>query len=180
MNNKCDFVSMSRSFIIEPNIVNKFKEGKQSVPEYRNQISGASLVHDESDELVFRCKNGNLLAYCIEYGYNMVIPKIGHSINSICNFCNVLKEVGYSVYLVSVDLDRAKATQRAYNRFKESKRYVPLSLIFDSYANESTLNYFRIKQRYSDIFDGFAQLSTDSRPVVLVEQINLNMLCDLF
>ena len=29
-NNKCEFVSMSRPFIIEPNIVNKFKEGKQS------------------------------------------------------------------------------------------------------------------------------------------------------
>lgn len=29
-NNKTDFVSMSRPFIIEPNIVNKFKEGKQT------------------------------------------------------------------------------------------------------------------------------------------------------
>lgn len=29
-NNKCDFVSMSRPFIIEPDIVNKFKEGRQT------------------------------------------------------------------------------------------------------------------------------------------------------
>lgn len=28
-NNRCDFVSMARPFIIEPNIVNKFREGKQ-------------------------------------------------------------------------------------------------------------------------------------------------------
>ena len=28
-NNRCDFVAMSRPFIIEPNIVNKFREGKQ-------------------------------------------------------------------------------------------------------------------------------------------------------
>ena len=29
-NNKCDMVSMSRPFIIEPDLVNKFKTGKQT------------------------------------------------------------------------------------------------------------------------------------------------------
>ena len=154
---------------------------KRKFPEYKNQIAGASLVHDESDKLIFSYNNGNLLEHCIENNYNMVIPKIGYSLNKVSDFCGIMKDIGYSVFLISVDLDRAKATQRAYNRFKESGRYVPLSSIFDAYANEPTLNYFRFKQmNANDIFDGFAQFSTDVFPPTLIEQENLEMLVNLF
>ena len=134
---------------------------KRKLPEYRNQISAASLIHDESAALVFSYKGYNLLAYCVENEYNMVIPKIGHDKDKIIKFACALKESGYKVYLISIDLDRAEATKRAYVRFVKSKRYVPLSLVFDCYANEPTLNYFKIRQLESDIFDGFAQISTD-------------------
>jgi len=153
---------------------------KRKLPEYTNQIASASLVHDESDQLIFSYIKGNLLEHCIENKYNMVIPKIGQSLNKIFNFCDIMKKVGYSVFLISVDLDRAKATQRAYNRFKESGRYVPLSMIFDEYANEPTLNYFKLKQMNCNIFDGFAQISTDSFPAILKEQNNLEVLIGLF
>ena len=136
---------------------------KRKLPEYRNQISAASLVHEESDALVFSYHNYNLLEYCIENEYNMVIPKIGHNKDTVIKFAHALKKSGYKVYLVSIDLDRAKATRRAYIRFVKSNRYVPLSLVFDCYANEPTLNYFKIRQLESDIFDGFAQMSTDVR-----------------
>lgn len=145
---------------------------KRKLPEYSNQISAASLVHDESDVLVFSYNDYNLLKHCIKNNYNMVIPKIGHNRDSIIKFAGTLKQLNYSIYLISVDLDRVKATQRAYNRFKTSGRYVPLSLVFDCYANDPTLNYFKIQQLNHDIFDGYAQISTDvpeGKSPVLVE-----------
>lgn len=149
---------------------------KRKLPEYDNQIGAASLVHEESDALVFSYKNHNLLEYCVKNGYNMVIPKIGHNRESILKFSNTLRQVGYTVYLISIELDRIKATQRAYNRFAKSGRYVPLSLVFDYYANEPTLNYFKIRQLYKESFDGYAQISTDvplGEAPILLENIDV-------
>lgn len=149
---------------------------KRKLPEFSNQIGAASLVHDESDSLIF-LKNG-LMDNCIDKGANIVIPKIGHNINSIETFCIGLKNVGYTIYLISVDLDRQKATQRAYHRFITTKRYVPLSLIFDGYGNQPTLNYFKLKQKNSNLFDGFGQISTDipwGEPVKVFESLNIDL-----
>lgn len=149
---------------------------KRKLPEYDNQIGAASLVHEESDALVFSYKNHNLLEYCVKSGYNMVIPKIGHNRESILKFSNTLRQVGYTVYLISIELDRIKATQRAYNRFAKSGRYVPLALVFDYYANEPTLNYFKIRQLYKESFDGYAQISTDvpiGEAPILLENIDI-------
>lgn len=156
---------------------------KRKLPEYTNQIGSASLVHDESSALIFDLADGNLLGFCVERNYNIVIPKIGHKINSVCDFCRTLTKVGYEVYLISVELDREKATQRAYYRYKDTQRYVPLALIFDGYSNQPTLNYFKIKQQYRDIFSGFAQISTDvpkgTSPIILEEE-NIHDLYKLF
>lgn len=43
----------------------------------------------------------------------------------------------------------------------KSRRYIPLSLVFDGYSNQPTLNYFKIKQATASIFAGYAQISTD-------------------
>lgn len=149
---------------------------KRKLPEYTTQIGAASLVHEESDEIVFGADG--LMEKCLEKHYNMVIPKIGHTISSTITFCSALKKAGYKVYLISIDLDRQKAVQRAYNRYVETHRYVPLSLIFDGYGNQPTLNYFKIKQQYHDTFDGFAQINTDiplDTPVLVVESENIEM-----
>ena len=150
---------------------------KRKLPEYSSQIGAASLVHDESDDIIFG-ENG-LMDQCLQKSYSVVIPKIGHNLNSVCEFCKGLKDAGYTVYLVSVELDRQKAVQRAYYRYTYTNRYVPLSLIFDGYGNQPTLNYFKIKQQHSDVFSGFAQISTDvpfsSAPQV-IENINIEAL----
>lgn len=157
---------------------------KRKLPEYKNQVGSATLLHDESDALIFNYENENLLNYCIENGHNMVIPKIGHKLETICNFCETFsKKIDYKVFLISIDLDREKATQRAYYRFLETKRYVPLSLIFDCYGNQPTLNYFRIKQQKKNLFSGFAQISTDvdkSEQPILLEEENLGILRKLY
>lgn len=156
---------------------------KRKIPEYSDQESGATAVHEESDELIFRNKDGNLLKHCVQNGYNMVIPKIGHKLDSVLDFCKSLKDAGYHVFLISVDLDRFKATKRAYNRFRQTKRYVPLAMIFDSYGNDPTLNYFKIKQMRNDLFAGYGQISTDvemGEPFELLEEENISELRDIF
>ena len=155
---------------------------KRKLPEYDNQIGAASLVHAESDALVFSYENGNLLDYCVENSYNMVIPKIGHNIKGILKIAETLKKCGYTVYLISIELDRVKATQRAYNRFRSTGRYVPLSLVFDYYANEPTLNYFKIHQQQKECFDGYAQISTDvskGAPFKLLESTGIEEVAEL-
>ncbi len=155
---------------------------KRKLPEY-DQLGGASLVHEESDAIVFSREKGNLLQYCISRGQNIVVPKIGHNQVNIVEFASKLKGFHYKVYLISVDLDRKKATQRAYYRYVETKRYIPLSLIFDGYGNDPILNYFRIKQRVKHTFSGFAQISTDVKkgdPPVLIEQNNMPLLSRIF
>ena len=147
---------------------------KRKLPEYNNQIGAASLVHEESDALVFG--DNGLMDRCVAMKNNVVIPKIGWNMKSVLDMCKSLKSAGYKVYLISVDLDRQKATQRAYNRFIKTKRYVPLSLVFDNYGNQPTLNYFKIRQNHSDMFEGFSQISTDvafGKPAVLVEACNM-------
>ena len=133
---------------------------KRKLPEYKNQIGAATLIHEESDYIVFNTEIG-LLHSCITQKANMVIPKMGHNMRSIMDFATVLRNIGYGVYLISIDLCRQKATQRAYNRYITTQRYVPLSLVFDGYSDQPTLNYFRIKQVSHDLFSGYAQISTD-------------------
>lgn len=156
---------------------------KRKFPEYENRIGGATLVHEESDKLIFSYENGNLLDYCIKNEYNIIIPKIGHNIQIIREFCQKMKQIGYEPYLISVDLDRVKATQRAYTRYVETNIYVPLSLIFDGYGNQSTLNYFKLKQQNNNLFNGFAQITTDvpkGVTPILLEQKNLAQLKKIF
>lgn len=149
---------------------------KRKLPEYCVN-GGASLVHEESDEIIFNQKDDNLLRFCIENKYNMVIPKIGHNKNKVCKFCEKMNAIGYTVNLISIDLDRVAATKRAYHRFMESQRYVPLSLIFDTYSNQPSLNYFKIKQEVPPFISGYAQISTDvllGENPILLEEKNLD------
>lgn len=135
---------------------------KRKLPEYKTTNIGASLVHDESNCIVFGSVDGecNLLEYCCNLNYNIVIPKIGHNYKEILEFSDTLKNnFGYDIHLTLVSLDRKKATKRAYYRFVKTKRYVPLSLIFDWYSNEPILTYYRIKN--SSIFSSYGKVSND-------------------
>lgn len=135
---------------------------KRKLPEYNKTYIGASLVHNESNLIVFGKKGSNelnVLEYCCMKGYNIVIPKIGHDLEDVLDFTKNLKELGYDVHITLVSLDRKKATQRAYCRFIESKRYVPLNLIFDWYSNEPIITYYRLKD--NNIYSSYGAISTD-------------------
>lgn len=126
---------------------------KRKFPEY-SLPQGASVVHDESTLITFGAESGDsdepsLYEYFTKDRCNIVIPKIGHDEQSVLGLRDALlsSEAGsYSeVHLVLVSVDRTISTNRALNRFISTNRYVPLSLVFDVYANDPTLTYYRIR-----------------------------------
>jgi Zeta toxin. len=140
---------------------------KRKLPEYYEKDGGASLVHDEADDLIWNYKdhsgkNLNLLNYCVAHSYNMVVPTVGARFESLKNTMRSMSmDHGYKVFLILVELDRAKAVCRAYNRFEQTSRYVPLAKIFDEYSNNPTITYFKISQYASELLEGHAHLNND-------------------
>lgn len=144
---------------------------KRKFPEFEDEF-GASLVHEESSAVIFGDEKNrikyNVKEYCISEGYNVVIPKIGHDKKSILDLAKYFKDFGYSVHLILVSLDRREATIRAYKRFIKTKRYVPLAIIFDVYANDPILTYYRIKNE--ECFDSYSKVSTKDVTPLLIEK----------
>ena len=146
---------------------------KRKLPEF-SQDNGASLVHEESAALIFgdiRVSDQftELYKICVSMGYNIIIPKIGHDVNSIQKLREKISSDGYELHLVLVSLDRKKATLRALIRFLETGRYVPLSLIFDGYSNDPVLTYYRLRKE--NTFKSFLKISTDvnkgDKPIII-------------
>ena len=119
---------------------------KRKLPEYDGSAAGAKLVHEESTEIVLGGGTApSLLGYCKTTGINVVIPKVGHDHGGIIALRDSLAEAGYQVHLTSTLLLRKESTLRAMDRFLATGRYVSLGLIFDGYANDPVMNYYRLK-----------------------------------
>lgn len=125
---------------------------KRKFPEFQS-LAGAQLVHEESAMIVEGGEDEDgdeeeapsLIGYCIARGFNIVMPKIGHDPRSLIKLRDALRAGGYTVHLTAVVLHRRDATLRAVHRFLETKRYVPLGRIFDIYANDPALTYYRFR-----------------------------------
>lgn len=138
---------------------------KRKIPEFHGLQFGASLVHEEATDLIFGEEKitgtKSVLEYVAEYGINCVIPKIGSEISSILNLQKILNLYNYNAHLILVELDRVLATKRALKRFMETKRYVPLGLIFDDYSNNPSITYYKIKSEHFNKFKSFGIISTN-------------------
>ncbi len=135
---------------------------KRKFPEYLQYLGGASLVHKESDDLVFGPED-SLFEYCVYSRHNVVIPLVGRTYKSVEKVCKRLIKAEYKIHIINVALDRYKCTYRAYERFKNTGRYVPLFYVFDEVGNEPERIYFQLKRDYIGCSDfiSFSQLSTD-------------------
>ena len=136
---------------------------KRKFPEY-NANFGASIVHKESGIVVFGggsySDENSILQYAVSQGYNIVIPKIGDCSKSVAEFSEKLKQLKYDVHLILVRLDRRKATLRALDRYAETERYVPLSLIFDEYSNNPTITFYDM-MHLKRVFKSYTMISSD-------------------
>lgn len=158
-------------------IANKISDGSKSIiidsdfakrkfPEFGADY-GAALVHEEASLITegpLASKNYeglNILEIAITQEFNIVLPKICSSEAKTKVILEYFHNLGYRCYFVHVELDREKATRRAFERFKKTNRYVPLALIYDDYSNNPTLTYMKMKT--SPFLDGSIHLSNDVR-----------------
>lgn len=151
------------AYIIDPDYA------KLKLPEYH--IFGANTVHKESTAIVrsspLTISEPSLLGACIYNKANVVIPTIGQSLDDIRNERNFLIEKDYIVHLLLVSVNRETATVRALKRFINNGRYVPLSLIFDGYANDSVLTYHRTKNDQE--WASYGKISTEGPSPLKIE-----------
>lgn len=137
---------------------------KRKFPEFKTDY-GATVVHEESSIVVFGgagkyAVEESLLGFAVKNGYNIVIPKIGDVCSKVFDFSKLLSECGYDVHLILVRLDREKAVHRAFARFAKTRRYVPLSLIFDVYSNDPTITFYDLL-RTKQVFKSYTMISAD-------------------
>lgn len=138
---------------------------KRKFPEYKLDY-GAIIVHEESSVVVFGGRDEfvtepSVLQYAIRKGCNIIIPKIGDVCEKVFEFSESLNKLGYEIHLILVRLDRSKATQRAFNRFIKTGRYVSISMIFDVYGNEPTITFYNLTREGQGIFKSYTMLSLD-------------------
>jgi len=93
-------------------------EAKKLLPEYEGGI-GANAVHEESSDIAERVLN-----LALEFGDNVVIPKVGGSPGSIEELIKKLKEKGYSVDLVDMSVTYNNARSRMFMRFVKTGRLI--------------------------------------------------------
>lgn len=145
---------------------------KRKFPEYSSNPAGASLVHDESDKLIFGDKD-SMWEYCMYERVNVVIPLVGKTYESVDKICRKLIDAKYKIHIINVALDRYECTRRVYGRYLTTKRYVPLAYVFDEVGNEPERVYFNYKREHmrDKAFVSFTQLSNDvprgSKPKVV-------------
>lgn len=135
---------------------------KRKFPEFDSFFGGASLVHEESDSIIFS-PTDSLFEYCIYSKHNVVIPMVGKTFSSVEKICTRLIESEYKIHIINVALDRYECVSRAYKRYESTGRYVPLSYVFDEVGNEPERTYFLLKRAYEhdENFLSFSQVSTD-------------------
>lgn len=149
---------------------------KRKLPEFKSHLYGASIVHEESSRITFGFQNNNpnnlksIYEIAIENGHNIIIPRIGQNPKSIIDLTNVLRDVkGYDVHLVLVSLPKREAAIRAIFRYADSKRYVPLGLIFDGYGNDPSHCYYYLRCKHDSLFKSFGVVLTLDRPAVYTD-----------
>lgn len=152
---------------------------KRKLPEFKNHLYGASIVHEESSQILFGFsgtkpgKIASLFELTTEQGKNLVIPRIGQNPETIITLTNWLKQRwSYEVHLILISISKQNATIRAIRRFAKSKRYVPIGLIFDGYGNDPSLCYYYLRSKYEAHFASFGAISTEEASPYCVDSKN--------
>ena len=91
---------------------------KKLLPEYQGGI-GANAVHRESKNISER-----VLDLALEFGDNIVIPKVGDEEESIARLIKKFKDKGYSVDLFDMSVTYSEARKRMFLRFVKEGRLI--------------------------------------------------------
>ena len=144
-------------------------EAKKTLTKFFDNGFGADLVHAESQMI-----SEYQLEHCLRKGENIVIPKVGGSIDSIQRIINRAALCGYEdINVHYVELPRNKAMGRMLRRLVEQNRYLSPELIQkydnDKDGNKISKTFDILKQR-SEV-KGYAKWNNDvehgKRPVLV-------------
>ena len=122
-------------------------EFKKTLPEYEGGL-GAAAVHAESSGMA-----KELVDASADSKLNMVIPKVGEDAASIEKLRKKLKDKGYDVALINMDVSYENALVRMFKRFVSKGRLIGADYM-KSIGNRPTQTYNDIKgnfDRYVDI-----------------------------
>ena len=138
-------------------------EAKKMLPEYEGGI-GANAVHEESSDIAERVLN-----LALEFGDNVVIPKVGGKPGSIDRLITKLKEKGYSVDLVDMSVTYSNARSRMYMRFVKEGRLINPDYV-RQVGNNPGKTYDTLKQQGKA--DGYTRIDNNGQidePKELIE-----------
>ena len=130
-------------------------QAKEVFPEFADGV-GANAVHEESKVL-----SDALTLFAMDKGENLVIPTIGHGQNKIMSLASSLKDQGYTVELVNVEVTPENAIDRMVSRFNRTGRLIPPDYI-NAIMGKPKQVYDAIKQE--DVFNGYAEI--DNNPAL--------------
>jgi adenylate kinase family enzyme len=124
---------------------------KRKFPEF-NKKNGPDILHKEAGLLTFGgvvAKDNHIhfdiQSSCVVKGVNIIIQKIGADCHKIRQYRDALISEGYGVHFVYIHIERRDSVLKAIDRYQKSKRYVPLSLIYDHYGDNPALAYYRMR-----------------------------------
>ena len=138
---------------------------KRKLPEFEDSLLGATVVHDESNEIMFGNEKSSgypsVLELATSHNCNLVIPKVGGKLEELKKFIKILQAYDYEIHITLVYLDREAATRRALYRFIQTNRYVSLAYVFDICGNNPVVSYFFLKKVVNLGVRSWGIISTD-------------------
>lgn len=128
-------------------------EAKKILPEY-NDGKGADAVHEESSQIAYA-----LFEQAAENGDNMVVPIVGRTMDGLHQRIKLLKDCGYEINIIMVDLPIEKAAQRAITRYYNEGRFVDPDYVYNKVALNPRENYVNLELEGG--CDSYEAYSTD-------------------
>jgi predicted ABC-type ATPase len=126
-------------------------EAKKVLPEYDDGI-GATAVHAESTTLA-----EEVLRKVISNGDNFVIPRTGKALSEIEPIIAQLKENGYQVDIILMQVSADTAYKRMISRFIATGRLIPPDVV-RGVGNNPQITYNAVKSKA----DRYAQIENES------------------
>lgn len=135
---------------------------KRKFPEFESFSCSSSLLHEEANELTYSLEINSLFKYCIQNEFSMVVPRIGYLYESLSNTLKLVKNNGYNVYLILMDMDSTESIKNCYKRYSKTGRYIPLLKILNDCGSLPKENYDLIKN--DNYISGYALIATNLFP----------------
>lgn len=106
---------------------------KAALPEYQEAVAGsarnaAMLCHEESSDIAAAVRN-----HAIETGKHIIIDGTMKSIDKYRKLIDNLKDKGYKIHMIHVDIDVDQAKHFASKRAEKSGRWVPMDMLESAY-----------------------------------------------